>query len=383
MRVRSRNHTTHTLTTDNDIDLELTFEPVGDPLVHQVGNKIAVAYMVQDDSPSNPMTSNDGEGTLYTRSRGYGGGVITDNDSEFYGALGLDHYGAVDIDKEFQATESWIDCNGILQTKTTLRDLAADEFVAGFDANEDFKQRWVEHVEGDVLVEGQDYTIDMVALRRDLLDDSGCFYSEMDTLALSLYPKYWQRIAGFGVVPVDYCESNHGPGTTSVGTTTWDGDVDDLPTGVWVADDDVMGNLVAYPPGVEGGQIKLDTGVYSAEYELIDKGIRVHQGTLTECWAWMKANYAITGADRDRALVKYADAVLREYEDWCNGHVYGCTVELFELVDGEWIEAEGTRENECWGFIGYEYAEKTLKDEIFDPAVAALNATIDEKEHSM
>lgn len=383
MRIRSHTtHThTHTLTTDNDIDLELTFEPVGDPLVHQVGNKISVAYMVQDDSASNPMTERDGQGKLYTRSQRYGGGVITDNDSEFYFALGLDSGGNIGIGREFPADAPWIDHNGSLQTRTTLRDLAADEFLLKFKGDPGRQQLWLEHL-NTTLVEGKDYDIDLKALHRDLVDCDGYFWEEIDDLAVSLYPKYWERIAGFGVVPVDYCESNHGPGTTSVGTTTWNGDIDDFPTGVWVADDDVMGNLVAYPPGVEVGQIKLHTGMFSPEYELTDKGVRVHQGTLGECWTWMKASYTITAADRERALVKYAEAVLDEYENWCNGDVYGCTVELFALVDGEWVEAEGSRENESWGFFGSEYAEKALKDEFFDPAVAALNVTIGEKGHS-
>ena len=164
MKIRTNHHATHTLTTDAGVDLQLAFEPVGDPLVHETGDTIVVAYMVQDHYCENPMDTNGGEGVLHMRRdfhrRSYG----SDN-PEVLGALGLQSDGTPDIDAEFPAAAPWIDYNGIQQSRTTLRDLAADEFAAGLDANGDFKQRWVESTEGDALVEGQDYTIDTVALR--------------------------------------------------------------------------------------------------------------------------------------------------------------------------------------------------------------------------
>jgi hypothetical protein len=59
--------------------------------------------------------------------------------------------------------------------------------------------------------------------------------------------------------------------------------------------------------------------------------------------------------------VKYCDSVMQEFSDWANGHIYGvCTAE-YVLRDGEWEE---TSADECWGFIGGDHAEQSLKEEM-------------------
>jgi hypothetical protein len=49
--------------------------------------------------------------------------------------------------------------------------------------------------------------------------------------------------------------------------------------------------------------------------------------------------------------VDYAVAVLREYTDWANGSVYGV---ITREIDGD---GNVSAREECWGFIGFEYAE--------------------------
>lgn len=61
----------------------------------------------------------------------------------------------------------------------------------------------------------------------------------------------------------------------------------------------------------------------------------------------------------------YADAVLASYSNWCNGEVYG--VMVWRWVNGEFDEE--SRNSECWGFNGYEYALEELK-QLFDAEVS-------------
>lgn len=50
---------------------------------------------------------------------------------------------------------------------------------------------------------------------------------------------------------------------------------------------------------------------------------------------------------------KYAEQACEEYTDWANGNCYGYVISVYDKVDGELIE-----EDNCWGFVGYEYAEE-------------------------
>lgn len=330
---RIRTHTrTVTSAVFEDFEVELMHQPNSDDdvLTHvsEDGNKVVVAYLVHDDDAyhMNPMENCDAQGDIYTYSSPYSyacDSKITDNNSEFYGALGLNSYGEVDIDHEFTADEPWIDYNGIQQTRTTLRDLAADQILREFPDNDELKEKWVEYTDigEDSLVEGKVYEIDLKELRRDLVDPNGCFWEEVDKLARELYPQHWQAIAGPYAVPISYFAERGG---VMINVTDWDGDPNDLPDGVWVADKDAIENLEGY------------TG----------------------------------DALREQAR-KYAESIVKEYASWAEGDVYGCVVETFEYCpEGDrWDQIEETSRR---GFIGREYAEEALKSEFFDPEVKAL-----------
>ena len=330
MKLKTSTHTTHTLTTDTGVEVDLSFEPVGDPLVHETIDTVIVAYMVHDINCDNPMTSNDGEGVLHmlreSRRHGY-----DSYNPEVLSALGLQSDGTPDIDAAFNHGTGF----------DTLRGLATLDLLADNPG--------LNLTNADVFAEHED---------------------DIDTAAVNLYAKHWQAIAGPFVVPV--ASYNEG----RVGVTAWDGDHFDLPDGVWLADEDVQGNLAVYPPGVEVGQIKGEDGKYTPEYELTDKGVQAHRGTLGACWEWMKANYTITDADRYRAIIKYADGVLASYSAWAEGECFGCTVEIFEHDGDKWVEAKESRDNEGWGYIGWYYAKEALRTEFFEPAVAALQTPV-------
>lgn len=124
----------------------------------------------------------------------------------------------------------------------------------------------------------------------------------------------WDQLDDEGVlrerlaVPVNYCSNNHGPGTASAYTVSID-----KCNAVWVPDKEAL------------------------------------------------ANFGPTATMAD--AYKYADGVLENYINWCNGDCYGCVVETFD-EQGEQLE-----EDSCWGFIGSEYAEQSLKEDFFKPAL--------------
>lgn len=57
------------------------------------------------------------------------------------------------------------------------------------------------------------------------------------------------------------------------------------------------------------------------------------------------------------AAEKYAQGCLDEYEKWCNGECYGYVVGVYRQTDGQLVT-----EDSCWGYIGYEYAERELRE---------------------
>lgn len=72
-----------------------------------------------------------------------------------------------------------------------------------------------------------------------------------------------------------------------------------------------------------------------------------------------KIKYRRGGKEAARAeLAKYAQSVLREYTDWCNGNVYGCVATVYDK-DGEELLDE---RDACWGYIGWDYALESLKE---------------------
>lgn len=371
MKVTRRVRRTYTASID-DFNVELTFDPVNDDdiLYERVGHRLVIGYLVQDDHPSNPMKEFDGQGDFYTSDdRG--------SRSEVYSALGLDIYGDIDIDKEFEAPEPWLDHNQILQVSTTLRDLAADQFMETVKGDLDLQQRFLEHA-GTELVEGQDYQIDLKALRRDLVDSYGYFCEEIEELARNLFPQHWRTMAGPYVVPVHYCSSNHGPGTASASVEDWDGDLDDTPNAVWVADGLAAENI-ATDPLPRGVDVKYDTA--SSLWVVEQPALKLRRCFEVTAEAFEYAR-SLGPGDVAWSAERYAKGVLDEYVSWCNGDVYGCVVEVFDFDpsaavtdieeaiadgDGEWEQIE---EESCWGFIGYDHALESLKTDFFEPALA-------------
>lgn len=364
LKVRSVSRRSHYITLDSGDEVEVMFEPCDwmDIHVEQVGSNLVVAYNVLDSDPMNPMENGDCNGDIYTKSTCYGGGVITDNDSEFYSALCIDSYGGVDRD---------LKCK-IEGVTMTLAEHAADLFLR-MEGGYDLTIEWCDYIGYEHDDEDENLAI---LLHDKIWADLECGdfkYEEIDKLIVELFKQNWREIVGPYVVPLSHFSER---GSTSFSVTDWDGDPDDLPDGVWVACRCAIENIDAspLPHGVE---------------VVYDYGMKGWNATGKPSWKVTGPNgidqrfedhkaafeFAHTLGEGDIAWQArcYAKGIVEEYAEWCSGNVYGCIVETFENVgtedEPEWEQAE---EEACWGFIGSEHAEQALIDEFFKPALAGL-----------
>lgn len=371
-----------------EVELGLAWAPEGyrDPLVAAQGDTAVVAYLVYDQDPCNPMKDSDCQGDLYTNSRE---GVITDDESSLLGALCLNggRWGGpeVDIDRVFPV-EPYTDPFGHQFKKDCLWDMAARNLFEVAMSDPDYVEEFFEHLDWE-LEEGETMEQAVAVLVRDpefrtqvyrnLHDCNGLWSEKVETLAVELYSEHWQKLAGPFVVPVNYCARVHGPGTTSIGVDSWDGDPNEPPNAVWVADKGAEDNIRATccPEGVQ----ILWRGALGSEKDPLHTVV-MHEGKIvfdagTEKGSWGRAQAYVDehfGAPTDEDLHKkaceYAAAVLDEYKKWCNGEVFGCVVEVFKRgEDGTW-ELPDAGHDSCWGFIGEDYAQKVLEEDYFNPA---------------
>ncbi|MGK2884362.1 MAG: hypothetical protein ACSLE8_06235 [Rhodococcus sp. (in: high G+C Gram-positive bacteria)] len=379
--VRKVHHrSTHHIETEHG-EVEVQFEPAEwmDMHAERVGDKLIVAYNSLDgDSGSmNPMTDFDGQGHFYTKPSRYArDSVITDDMSSLLDALQLE-------DENRPRSGSRITIDGVVDS---LSGHAATIFLR-------------EHGGRDLAIEylapsDHDHDHDTEDLAIGLHDDiwqalvDGDFkQDEIDALINELYSQHWREIVGPYVVIFSHCSNVHGPATAQASVANWDGDPDDLPDAVWVGDKDCIENIDAsvLPKGV-GIRWK---GALSVEgstlHAVVSKdGVDVFDAGVThDSWSralgWAIDQYgAPSEADRQSTAEKYAAAVISEYIEWCNGNVFGCCVETFENVaePGDEPEWESIDRDECWGFIGDEYAEQSLLDDFFKPAVEAAHKEV-------
>lgn len=372
-RITTRHHTTHSVSIDDHV-FETEFAPVDESCVlyHIQGDKAVIAYLVQDDTGmGNPMQEYDCQGTLYTRSPHWArDSRITDDDESLRRALCLDgSYGTPDW-------ETKLTLNG--ETKE-LGEWAALQVYEDFELDEVPARLLLLHHRGYLDLYEDDYLeLDnspsderlpqikvryQEALLADFEDPTGFSSDEVDKVVAALYKEHWRSIVPTHVIPISYSRGQE----TFIGPDRWDGDFDELPDGVWVGDNCEPTIL---PRGAKLGQVKGDDGRYTSEYEITLDGELVHTGTLGACKDAVEAIRPVTHDDEIAAYTKYAESVLDEYANWCNGYVYGCVVETYTLVDGEW-QSDGDHDS-CWGFIGDKYAERALREEYFDPAVKRL-----------
>lgn len=396
MRFRTRNHSVHTLTLDDGSEVELEFAPYyeDDIIVSRVGNALVVGYLVQDIDPAvNPLTDYDCQGDLYTKAP-YSArdSAITDNDPEFYGALGLDSYGGI----------NWASLITIDGGRDYIGNFAAARVLAELDNDQIHMQMCWLHRFGVVTLSdeqlnaadnmsAEDFNAwcDEARGERSILDDledENGYHSDLVQKEVErLYALHWQEIAGPYVVPV---YANTGGYESVYRPTTWDGDLNDLPDGVWVADKGAIENIgegcrkgVVVKRDSRGRRGEKGWVVFADDREVAffpdNAGAAVNgqPEAYTLANAYVEQHYGDRPMDVHTAAVHYAACVLDEYSKWCSGEVFGCVVQVFDLKDTdaeepEWVSRED--HDSCWGFIGQEYALEALADDFVDPAVGRL-----------
>ncbi len=263
MHIRTNTHTTHSVEIDG-LDVPLDWRPYDEQsiLAHREADRLFVAYLVHDtDGSSNPMENGDCQGTIITHRTGHRG-LISDNEQDLYAALGLSGGRWSDpfpnIDHAF-AVEPYIDHRGLRQTTITLRDIAAARLFEHLKNDDALLADWVAKFYGeehDILSRMDTFwdSISMVtALKRDLLDGDGDLNDEVELGANALFVKRWREVVGPFTVTMNYSGYND----TTITPTEWDGDHDDLPNCVWVADPGAIENILASvrPDNVEVKQV--------------------------------------------------------------------------------------------------------------------------------
>lgn len=90
------------------------------------------------------------------------------------------------------------------------------------------------------------------------------------------------------------------------------------------------------------------------EHGLVHYSVRETVGYPDRRWDVAPAAvYVVPDDVPEDKRTEYANGTLDEYSSWCNGSVYGIVVRVVD-ADGNEIEDEA---EECWGFIGLDYAQ--------------------------
>lgn len=369
MKVRTVTRTTHLAQLDElDAEVELEFEPVegADVLTHlsDDGKMLVVGYLVQDESPSDPLKDSEANGNIYT----WNEGVITDDKGEMLRIFGLEDRGVPDLDRGFDLIP--------YAKPISLCELAAEILYVDILRNPERLADWFKHESWPQLGLKSRYfrwaINNQEKLFKELLDNyNGFFEEDVNALAVALYTTHWKQIVGPYVVPMNYQSQSY----TIISPTSFDGDPDDIPNCVWVADALAKENITPRPKGISIEHFSSDTSPNT--YAVLEKGTDIlFKGAYPECSKWIKDNLPPTTPDDLRdAAERYSKAVAEEYANWCSGYVYGCVVQTFDLVDDEWVKRDDY--DSCWGHIGDEYAEEALKDEYFAYAVKNLKPLVD------
>lgn len=358
MSFKTRHRTTHIVDVDG-VEVELPVGPALDHLethIQRVGDKLIIGYLVQDDDCQNPLKDSDCEGTLYTSDEG----VITDDKGAVLRALGLTSLGS-----RFYPYERDLDHDGVFDlAKKLLRGCCC---TPGGDDWEDFLAYCLDTFEKEDHQADTTFVEDVFDNHIDFGPYGDVLPGWLDARWTAMQEEAWDqlyeqgKIGDYLAVPVRYCDNNHGPGTTSIDTCS----IDDA-NAVWVPDDGAIQNIEAscYPNGVSVEWNSGDT-VGNPQLAVVTfNGVRVYASTRwDDAHKFVRKHYSEPGIfDLQKAAKKYAEGVLNEYQEWCNGNCFGYVVAVYTNVgtEEEPVWAMDEDYDSCWGFIGDEWAEEEL-----------------------
>lgn len=296
-------------TDTSDIDVELMFDPNDDPLTKRIGDKLVVAYNVHDDSPQNPLEDSDCYGEIHHHPRSRYGR----RDSDYYNIWGLDQYGDPVVDED-KLQNKWVEYLEACLTGKLREDPLVqmmNEQVEDVDMRTHCKYAWVHNCRsGDTKL-----TEDEFEQYFEIVEDNVLW--DYDT-------------------EVEDCYKGPDPDAVLL-------DLYEHSGCIWSVHN-------------SGPNCRWDTSGGAATW-IPNDCLRLELDSCTN------------PQDRRDMAVKFAEQACEAYTSYCNGDVYGCVVEVFELKDEAWVQVS---EDSCWGFIGYDYAEDSLNSEFFGPAVKRI-----------
>ncbi len=359
MKIKTVRRTRYYLEDEDGVEYEVPYamEDFDNTFVKE-GDKVIIGYLLHDSDCSNPM-EDDVQGTLYT----YRGGVITDDDSapQYLALENFDSPPDRDLELDEVVDEACRRLRALLLTGDFLLHYGTMIHETDNTPLEVYRQvlNWLtsDPPDNDWIVPYQRFD-----------------WEESDEVFLKSLPGWeqilvesWDYLYGKGTigaylaVPVQYYASVHGPGTTSIGVTGMDS-----ANAVWVPSVDCVDSIKAqsHPEGVS---IEWRGACGSVEHPLhavvLDHGRVVFDAPhWHESQLYIEKTYGEPPiAELRKYASEYADSVLSEYQDWCNGDCYGVVVLTYNVSDGV---SELLEEEAVWGFIGMDYAERELQEAI-------------------
>lgn len=90
-----------------------------------------------------------------------------------------------------------------------------------------------------------------------------------------------------------------------------------------------------------------------------------------EAFAWLASKTkrkTWTKSGACRAAAELAEQACEQYTSWCNGDCWGVCVDTFDM-DGDKIADDA-----CWGHVGSDYAEQTMKEQVDSELKSHLRA---------
>lgn len=357
-------------------DLELPFEasPImgyHTPVKRLIGTTLFVGYLSDDSDCQNPLEDCDGMGKIYTAHR------HSRDHSEMQEALALDSSWDPDLDLVDDYTshlrKPWIEA-----ATNSVEFIEWANESAGHGARKDdayYKRRaaklWREtdgeYRYGDCDIYDFDFTDDVRQAVWEELRAEGLI-GDRDVVILDCYEHGGQvwSITGQGM----QCRWD-----TSSGA------------GVWVPDDcareevERRASIYAYGMVKDNGSWTRGSGrkrFYAEVDEHCGGGMSPQFNHWHEAFDWL-SNQAKSlklprrkleketalGRGRRRAAVELAESTLETYNQWLSGGTYGIVSATFSNVGtSEEPEWEFVDSDECWGFIGDDYAMEQVESEV-------------------
>ena len=340
------------------------------------GDRAVLSYITGDDDSGhlNPLEDGTANGAIYlSRERNC---IWTDEG---------------EVKKALFVTGRWsdepdIDAGIIGKGGITPRDLAIKEYLDETPIIQ-LVDTWMEDrsMEFD---DGESYE-DCLANCRMEIEEWASSLEVVEEKAHKKFAEFWQDIVGPFAIPISY----HSHYETSISVDSWDGDADNLPDGVWVADDLAIENILwdyvsrysteHLPIRLSYSEVEVRRGkdangssytypVWVPRFQVLSREGGVIKGGLRFPWAVreMLETYPELLPEIRKKAESYCEGVLKEVSSWASGDVWGCTTVYYKNVgsetEPEWVEES---HDACWGYIGLDNAE-AQSEEDFNSAVS-------------